>query len=208
MEIEAKFQATPADLALIAELRSLGPYQLTPAPAPELQENRYFDTADGRLSAAQHGLRVRRIGERALITFKGPASVSADGVFRRVEHEFPGDDPHPSTWPRGEARELALALIGAEALVPTVAVSTQRTILYADRDGVRVAELCLDRGLLRGGARERPFCELEVELLADGQQADLDALLGALRERLPLTPEPRGKLQRALTLRDEEQGEL
>lgn len=201
MEIEAKFHVSAEDLDRVADLRSIGPYTLDPAPEPELQENSYFDTADGRLSAARHGLRVRRIGARSLITLKGPASVGADGVHRRAEYEFPGADPDPAAWPAGEPRELALALTGGEALAPTVAVSTERRILHAVRDGARVAEICLDRGVLRGGGRERPFTELEIELL-DGDPADIAALASALTGVITLAPEPRSKLQRATALAD------
>jgi inorganic triphosphatase YgiF len=200
MEIEAKYHVSPADLAVVAGLRALGPYTLVPAPKPELQENAYYDTADRRLSAAHHALRVRRIEARALITFKGPADVSPAGVHSRAEHEFPGDDPHPTAWPDGEARRIALALIGEAPLQPTVSVSTERQILHVSRGGVEVAELCLDTGVLRNAGREAPFTELEVELLPAGEPADLDALAAELDRHITLTPEPRGKLQRALEL--------
>lgn len=93
MEIEAKYYVSGADLEVLAGMRQLGPYVLVPVSAPELQENTYFDTADGRLTTARHGLRLRRIGERALITLKGPAEVGSDAVHRRAEFEFPGSNP-------------------------------------------------------------------------------------------------------------------
>jgi len=201
MEIEAKYLVTAAELATVAALRALGPYALVPAPAPELQSNSYYDTADGRLAAARYGLRVRRIGERSLITFKGPASIDDAGVHRRAEHEFPGADPSPASWPQGDARELALALTGGAVLVPTVSVTTERHLLYAKYAGVAVAELCLDRGVLHGGEREQAFTELEIELLPGGTPADLAALAAELAHTISLTPEPRSKLQRALALR-------
>lgn len=201
MEIEAKFRVSSEGLARLAGLRQAGAYALTPAPAPEQQLNTYFDTADGRLSAARHGLRVRHIGERALITLKGPAEVGPDSVHRRAEYEFPGDDPQPETWQPGVARDLALALTGGRRLAPTVSIATERTILYASRDGASVAEVCLDRGLMRAGEREQPFAEVEIELLPGGARPDLDALSVALAAVVKLTPEPLSKLQRALALR-------
>jgi inorganic triphosphatase YgiF len=202
MEIEAKYRVGPADLALVAALRALDSYTLEPAPAPELQENIYYDTADGRLAAARHGLRVRRVGERALITLKGPAAVDAGGLHRRAEHEFPGADPRPQSWPPGAARELALALTAGAALVPIASVRTERQILYAARDGLVVAEFALDRGVLRGGEREQPFTELEIELLSAGEPADIAALARALSAHIALVPESQSKLQRAMALRD------
>ncbi len=200
MEIEAKYRVTDDALAKVASLRRLGAYALTPAPAPEQQTNTYYDTADGRLAAARHGLRVRRVGDRSLITLKGPAEVGSDGVHRRGEHEFPGDDPRPATWPPGVARELGLALTGGAPLAPTATVSTERHILHVERAGEHVAEICLDRGVLRAGGRERPFAEIEIELLPGGQRSDLAAIAAALEEYVVLYPERRSKLQRALEL--------
>lgn len=200
MEIEAKYRVSAEDLDRAAAIRALGPYSLEPAPEPELQENTYFDTADGRLAAARYGLRVRRVGPRSLVTLKGPASLGSDGVHRRAEHEFPGADPDPATWPHGEPRELALALTGGAPVAPTVAVSTERRILHAERGGVQVAEVCLDRGVLRGGGRERPFAELEIELLPGGDSADIAGIAAELAALITLAPEPRSKLQRAAAL--------
>jgi inorganic triphosphatase YgiF len=201
MEIEAKYRVEAADLGIVATLQNLGIYHLEPAPAPEQQENVYYDTVDARLTAARYGLRVRRVGSRSLITLKGPAEVAADGVHRRSEFEFPGTNPQPTTWPAGVARELALALTGGATLVPTVTIKTQRQVLYAQREGVPVAELCLDHGMLGVGAYEQPFSELEIELLSEGVHEDLVALASALSLHITLTPEPRTKLQRALELR-------
>jgi inorganic triphosphatase YgiF len=201
MEIEAKYRVGPAELTLLAALRALDQYSLEPAPAPELQENTYYDTADGRLAAARYGLRVRRLPDRALITLKGPATVDA-GVHRRAEHEFPGADPQPLSWAPGPPRELALALTGGAPLVAIAAVRTERHILHAARDGLVVAECALDRGVLRGGGREQPFTELEIELLPAGDPADIAALARALAAHITLVPEPLSKLQRALALRD------
>ncbi|NTU86381.1 MAG: CYTH domain-containing protein [Chloroflexales bacterium] len=200
MEIEAKFRVAAEDLHSVGSLRQLGSYTLTPAPEPEQQLNIYYDTADGRLGAARHGLRVRRIGERALITLKGPAEVGPDGVHRRAEHEFPGADPNPTTWAPSVARDLTLALTGGAPLTPTVAITTERHILYASRDGATVAEICLDRGIMRAGSREHPFAEIEIELLPEGGRADLAAIAADLGAHVALTPEPHSKLQQAMEL--------
>lgn len=200
MEIEAKYTVSSADLETLATVSQLGVYTLAPAPAPELQENTYYDTADGRLAAARYGLRVRRTGERSLITLKGPADVGHDGVHRRAEFEFPGASPDPRTWPDGVARDLALALTGGAPLLPRVLIRTERRVLHIMRDGALVAELCLDRGVMQSGARERPFTEVEIELREAGTAADLSALARELAALVALTPEPRSKLERALAL--------
>lgn len=200
MEIEAKYTVSGADLETLATVRQLGLYTVIPASAPERQENIYYDTADGRLSAARYGLRVRRVGAQALITLKGPADVGHDGVHRRAEFEFPGANPDPRTWPDGVARDLALALTSGAPLLPRAVIRTERRVLHIMRDGALVAELCLDRGVMQSGVRERPFTEVEIELVEAGTAADLSALAHELAALVALTPEPRSKLERALAL--------
>ncbi len=200
MEIEAKYRVSAEDLDSVASLRQLGDYALSPALAPEQQENTYYDTDDHRLTTARYGLRVRRVGARTLITLKGPADVRADAVHRRAEFEFPGSDPDPTHWAPGVARDLALALTGGAALAPKATVLTERHILHVTLNGSLVAEICLDQGLLRREGHEQPFAEVEIELLPGGTTADLSALTGALQEHVQLVPELRTKLQRALEL--------
>ena len=200
MEIEAKYRVSAEDLDSVASLRQLGDYALSPALAPEQQENTYYDTDDHRLTTARYGLRVRRVGARTLITLKGPADVRADAVHRRAEFEFPGNDPDPTHWAPGVARDLALALTGGAALAPKATVLTERHILHVTLHGSLVAEICLDQGLLRREGHEQPFAEVEIELLPGGTTADLSALTGALQEHVQLVPELRTKLQRALEL--------
>lgn len=202
MEIEAKYRLDAEAMETAAALRDLGAYVLRPAPEPEIQRNRYFDTADGRLRQARYGLRLRELPDRSLITLKGPSSVSADGLHRRAEFEFPGADPHPAAWPPGEARELAAALVGGAPLAELLMINTERRIFYVEREGVAVAELCLDRGAIAAGGRTEPICELEIELLPGGAPADLPAIAQALRAHIPLEPELRSKLSRGLALLD------
>lgn len=200
MEIEAKYRIDETDLATLANLRHLGPYTLVPAPAPEVQENIYYDTADGRLSAARCAIRVRRIGAQSLITLKGPTENSQNGVHRRAEFEFPGADPDPQAWPPGAARDQALALTGGMPLLPRVVIHTERQVLQTYRDDAPVAEVCLDRSVVRSGDREISFSELEIELKEEGAWSDLERLTRELAAYAVLTPEPRTKLERALGL--------
>lgn len=200
LEVEAKYTVLPTDLDLVAGLAYLGPYTLRHAPAPEIQQNTYFDTADGRLAQSRHGLRVRRVADTSRITLKGPAEALADGLSRRVEHEFPGDNPDPEAWPAGPARELGRRLVGGLPLKPTVRIATTRRIAHVERDGALVAEIALDQGMIDAGGRTAPICELEIELHGAGALADIDQIAAALRTLITLTPEPRSKLTRALAL--------
>jgi inorganic triphosphatase YgiF len=204
MEIEAKFRVDDDALfpALLA-LPALGGVRLAAAPAPEDQRNVYFDTADRRLRAGRYGLRVRALGLRRIATLKGEARVSA-GMYERDEWEHevgPSDDP--ADWPAGELRDRVLALLGGAQLAPTLSMRTHRQHIYAERAGVRVAELSLDEGDISAGGLAEHFRELEIELLGGGTRADLDELVALLRARFALVPEDQSKLARGLALLDQ-----
>jgi adenylate cyclase class 2 len=63
-----------------------------PRAPRHFEDNALFDDAEGRLAAAGSALRIRRAGERACLTFKGPRSV-VEGAKRRTELETEVADP-------------------------------------------------------------------------------------------------------------------
>lgn len=202
MEIEAKFRAADTQtFAALLGLAEIGPFRLERGDAED-QRNVYFDTADMRLRATCHGLRVREVGGRRVATLKGPAQVQ-DGLFERDEWEVEiGADDRPEAWPASEARARALALLGGAPLRPILTIATRRQHIYASGAGARFAELSLDEGTISAAGRAEPFRELEIELLAGGARADFAALVALLRERFQLAPEDRSKLRRGLALLD------
>lgn len=60
-------------------------------------------------------------------------------------------------------------------------------------------EIALDRGILTGGSREVPLCEIEVEMKSGSEQATI-AFAQALAQRFGLVPEEKSKYRRALEL--------
>ena len=87
-------------------------------------------------------------------------------------------------------------------------METNRRHIIAMRDDQAVAELSLDEGTIQAKGRTLPFCELEIELLADGTLDDLEALKHALQAHISLIPEERSKLEQGLALLEEENHEL
>lgn len=203
MELEAKFRVDDDRIfpALLG-LGSLGRFRFEVAPRPEDQRNVYFDTPDRRLRNAQYGLRVRTVGPRRIATLKG-AAQARDGMYERDEWEADVESDDPHSWPAGEVRERVLALLGGAELTPTLTIQTRRQHIYAERDGTRVAELSLDEGDINAGSRVQHFRELEIELLKNGERADLDELVELLRGHFTLIPEDRSKLARGLALLDQ-----
>ncbi len=81
-EIEVKLRFDSPEHAL-AKLQALGAVESTPRL---LEDNILFDRAHDPLHRARKALRLRRIGDRAMLTYKGP--VEGDHRYKvRVEHE-------------------------------------------------------------------------------------------------------------------------
>jgi adenylate cyclase class 2 len=59
----------------------------------EFEDNVLYDDAGGRLAAQGAVLRVRQVGERGVLTFKGPRHLSAAGVKSRMELETRVETP-------------------------------------------------------------------------------------------------------------------
>ncbi len=148
----------------------------------------YYDTP-GRTLAARHcTLRLRQENEVRICTLKTPLP---DGSRAEWECEASSIEAGIAAIPR------------AQALVdgPVEPVCGARfTRLAATVDtGDGTAELALDRGVLLGGGREMPLCEVELEHKSGSEVATL-ALAHALALAHDLTPEPKSKFARAMAL--------
>ena len=188
MELEWKYAATGDALDAIAAAQP-GPWQET------AMETRYFDTADGALSARRWTLRLRLEGGRPVVCLKTPAPGGARG-----EWEWPGSslpDAVPALIAAGAPAELA-ALTAGSHLQEVCAAAFLRRAATVELAG-SIAELALDQGVLRGGGREAPLCEMEVEH-KHGDAAVSAAFAAALAAAHRLQPEPRSKFARALAL--------
>ena len=187
-EFELKYKANPAVQEAIGA--EFGPFRVIE------METTYYDTADGALSARHITLRRRMENGESVCTVKTPL---ADGS--RGEWEI--------RWPEPETMVDALCEAGAPAELKAltaggiVAVCGARFTRQAAEivlDG-GTAELALDRGVLLGGGREVPLCEIEVELKDGADEATL-FFARELAARFSLTPQHKSKFRRAMDLRD------
>lgn len=100
-EIEVKLRFDSPENAL-AKLKVLGAVESTPRL---FEDNILFDRAHDPLHRARKVLRLRRVGDRAIVTYKGP--VEGDHRHKvRVEHETEVAD--------GDAAERILLALGYE----------------------------------------------------------------------------------------------
>ncbi|HEY8325172.1 MAG TPA: CHAD domain-containing protein [Ktedonobacterales bacterium] len=200
MEVEAKFAITGAlDPASLMKL-ALHPYTLRSAGV-ERHSDTLLDTPARAITSTRHALRIRAIGERRILTLKGP-SAGVGGVLEREELEAELAGPpslDPRDWPR-EIGEAVAAMAQGEPLEPLLRVEVERRLWAVRRGGRVVGELALDTGEIIAAGRREPIHELELELKGSGSRADLDTLCHMLAQTLPLAPEPRSKLERGLAL--------
>ncbi len=221
MEVEAKFSIPDrAVLEQLCQLEALAGYRLEPAGVKSVFD-RYLDTDERAILRAGYACRVRRkTGEAgsapALATLKGLGGAdAASGIHRREEYEVQVDDDSPAAWPESPARELALRLSDGRPLRELFSVSQERylRLVYEDAPGGvrRVAELSLDvvtpaqAGAYRLDDEARPcrYYELEIELLDQGHESDLQAMVADLKATWGLRPEARSKFERGFALAQE-----
>lgn len=185
-EFELKFAATPAQQDAIAA--ALGSF------APISMETTYFDTPEGALSARRITLRRRLENGQSVCTVKTPAEGGARG-----EWETECDDimvAVPVLCKLG--CPIALPQLTKCGLSPICGARFTRLAKTVELKKC-VVEIALDRGVLTGGNREIPLCEVEVELKS-GCCEDAVAYANALAEKYGLVPEERSKFRRALQL--------
>lgn len=186
-EFELKYRATAQQLAAVRQ-------DLSGEEQKIKMQTQYYDTPSGALSARRYTLRRRMENGVSVCTLKYPVSGLGRG-----EIEFACDaveDALSELCRQSGLKDLPGLL--QEGLVPVCGARFDRiakTVLWKGA----VLELALDEGVLTGGGREEPFCEIEVELKDGPEEAALDC--GAfLQATYALMPEEKSKFRRALAL--------
>ena len=185
-EFELKFAATEAVQAKIRA--AYGPWTRI-----EMQTT-YFDTADSALSAHRMTLRLRKENDRCVCTLKTPLPDGSRGEWECDAEDI--DHGIRNLIALGAPKLLAgLAIQGVQ---PSCGAKFTRYVAQIPTvDGM--AELALDNGVLLGGGKEKPLCEVEVELKEGSEKATVLFAL-QLATQYSLEGEPDSKFRRAMAL--------
>lgn len=185
-EFELKFVATEEKQAAILE--KYGDFR-------EISmETTYYDTPDQGLSRRHITLRRRMENGVSVCTVKTPLSDGSRG-----EWEAQWNDP--------ESMIDVLCKLGApetlkfltcDGITPICGAKFLRRAKEIILPGGSV-ELAVDRGILLGGGKEIPLCEVEVELKS-GEDAVAEKFAESLAAAFDLTPEKHSKFHRAKKL--------
>ena len=157
-------------------------------------ETTYYDAPDGGLSQRHITLRRRMENHRSVCTVKTPVSG-----YGRGEWECECDDVLTAIdllVGLGAPRELLL--LTAQGVAPVCGAKFTRKAVQLQVQDTQL-ELALDRGVLLGGGKELPLCEVEVELKS-GEPETAVTFAGELAKKFGLRNENRSKFRRALAL--------
>lgn len=194
VEYELKFAATAEQQEAIRELM--------PDEGHVLQmRTTYFDAPDGGLSAGRIMLRLRQENDICVCTVKTPLPDGSRG-----EWECVCEDIHEGIEKLCQlGGPVELAALTADGVQEICGAAFTREA-YDVQTGEGRLEIALDRGVLMGGGKEMPLCEVEVEL-KEGSVEAANRFAADLARAYGLMPEKRSKFQRALALaRGEEDG--
>lgn len=187
IEFELKYGATPAVIEAIDRT-------VHGKTRHFVMETTYYDGINGELTAKKYTLRRRMENEISVCTLKIPA-----GDNRRGEWEVACDhiqNAIPMLCQKGAPAELmALTARGIKEVCGAKFTRIAKTLEYRDA----VLELAMDQGILTGGGKEIPLCEVEVELKSGTQDA-AEEYAKILAVKFGLVPESRSKFRRALAL--------
>lgn len=187
IEFELKYRATPQVLAAVAADVEGNTRRFAMATT-------YYDTPDRALSGRHCTLRRRMENETSICTLKMPA-----GALGRAEFELECGSIEaaiPELCKLSGFRQLEPL---AKAGLTEVCGGRFQRLAITVNTGACTVELALDEGVLLGGGREVPLCELEVELKSGSRQAAA-AYAAQLAQRYGLEPETQSKFRRASLL--------
>lgn len=160
-------------------------------------ETTYYDTPGGSLSARKCTLRRRLENGKSVCTLKTPAPGGARGEWETEDTEI--ETAIPKLCKLAEVD--LLPVLEKEGIAAVCGARFTRKCVTLDV-GSAVVELALDAGVLLGGGKEIPLCELEVELKSGSRKAAA-AFGGLLAKKYGLQPEEKSKFRRALDLAKE-----
>ncbi len=185
-EFELKFEATASILAQVAA--DLGPFREI------AMETTYLDTPDGALARQHITLRRRMENGQSVCTVKTPLADGSRGEWEIFHRDL--DTIIPALLAAGAP--TLLADLTKSGIAPLCGARFTRRAATVEADDWAV-ELALDSGVLMGGGREIPLCELEVELKEGPDEAAL-VFAKSLAEKYGLKPQLKSKFKRAQEL--------
>ena len=186
VEFEVKFRATPESQKAI---QAAFPGEFTQIK----METTYYDTPEGSLAARWYTLRRRMENEKSVCTLKVPEKGLGRGEYEVCCEDIAQAIPELERRSDTELVELTKA-----GLVQVCGARFTRLCQTVAMPECTV-EIALDAGVLTGGDKTVPLCEVEVELKS-GEDSAAIAFAQSLAREFSLAVEKKSKFARALAL--------
>lgn len=179
LEIEQKFRCPNLDAI---QDRLLASGLANPNHTEEVDS--YFNAPDRDFAVTGEAFRLRQVGDRNALTYKGPKRIDTTAKVR-IEIELPIEPGRTGT-------ESATAMMNALGFRPVATVRKSRTAFHTTRNGLAVT-ICLDRCEGVGS-----FAEIEI-LAGESDLPDAEQTIRDIAAELDLTDrEPRSYLRMTL----------
>ena len=185
-EFELKFSATPRQQAALAS--RFGEFSVI------AMETTYYDTRERALSDRRITLRRRLENGRSVCTLKTPIDDLGRGEWEVEREEISQAIDELCKLSQWDGLPQLLAS-GVEPVCGACFTRQAKTLVLESC----TVELALDSGVLLGGGKQIPLCEVEVELKSGSEEAAVDFAKDLSRE-FGLKPEKKSKFRRALAL--------
>lgn len=187
IEFELKYTAAPQQQQAIEKkyFQTYQRYQM---------QTTYYDTPSGALSQRHITLRCRMENGQAVCTVKTPLDGYGRGEWDCRCEEI--RQSVPILCAKGAPEQLLTWT--QEGLQEVCGARFTRLAAQVDFGGAQL-EIALDRGVLTGGGRELPLCEVEVELKSGKPELAVAFGMELMRE-FDLIPQKQSKFRRALSL--------
>ena len=187
VEYEWTFQASPE---LEHTLRALFPN----ACHCIQMETTYYDTPEHALASRRYTLRQRLENGLSIYTLKTPGLDGMRGEWE-VAHESLASAVS-ELCKLGAPNEILL--FSQKGFIPVCSARFTRLAWPVIQEDFQ-AEVAFDRGILLGGTRQLPLCELEIEYKGGSKEA-FDEYVTHLSRQFHLQPESKSKFARAMAL--------
>ena len=190
-EYEMKYAASPEQLEALFRRFSGSFHTLT-------METTYYDTENRDFSSRRYSLRLRKENGEPVCNLKIPLDAFSRGEWECREADIAAGAEILARM--SGVKELEA--LAQQPLFPLCGARFTRRAAELSPAGCTV-ELALDQGILLGGSRTAPLCEVEVEHKSGSREAAA-AFARALAGEFSLAEEPKSKFARAMALASEE----
>ena len=168
IEIEFKFPVASLDFVRERVVELAGDIAV---PVTQIERDTYFNHPDLRFDQCDKALRIRQVGNKNVLTFKGPRQDAAAKIRQEVEMSL-SDDDVTQMW----------AILTGLGMSAVATVEKQRTTFSFDYKSFPVS-VCLDEVTDVGS-----FAEVETVVATAADVSLASAAIDSLVEHLGLDP--------------------